>query len=1674
MSDLNLQQALTYCINTGATTAESARKFGVSREALSKLIAEMLNPNGGGEVGDTTEFRNLYGDTKIVHAQLKAGNRTFYLATTGIDSVKGAKMVAFDENGREVDFEALKTKYGISSFNLEANGQITISVSKEPAEEMYIVQEADEKTGFFDTLKDYWEEGKLFFGRIVGSEIVVTQKVEQSDITFETTTPLTYANTIEQDTEIRENTVDLLLNNANNALAMIKHYRDNFGYISSDAIVQGSNVIFDKFIDSITGRNDFVTVFENEDATIEEIKKLEELKTKTKKPEEFAKAFKELYGVDFKPENFLNLTHTAERLNRMNAYAGLSKYFEFGINELKNADTSGFEPAALLAPLFGNNIIKAKEYVDDIRNQSSDENDFRNKLTAKLQEAKQNADKELKGFNRERLENEYRIRYKNAMGNEASDKIIEGYINNSQMCAMLTETGLVIAASLLTMGSSTVVNLTGKAVTKLGANAGGQLVKAGMTAAMASLPAAETLVSGITSEAGPTEEKINQAWEELKNGLMYGAFGAYVSGPLGNVVSKALSKNPQIFKEIVSSTKFSMSAGTAVETTADVLFDRLTSDLTFKESMAQNGIMNFGMMFVGGRIHNKTQLPDVDMSQIKIEKMKDGTFNLIANDRVFYKTKDENKLAFVTLVLGAKSKTKIEANNPSKNKYTKSSQSPMFEDLQYSKKSNNTPNLRNNSWVQEDFARELAANKDFPREEIDSVLAFTDKDNIDFARELVANKDFPREEIAKVLCLTNKDKLDFARELVANKDYPRDKITEVLGHTNKDNLNLARELVANKDFPREQIARVLEYTDKDNLNLARELVADKDLPRDKIAEVLRYTYTNEVLRDTNKDKLDFARELVANKDFPREKIDRVLRYTNKDNLDFARELVANKDFQREEIDRVLRYTNKDNLDFARELVANKDFQREEIANVLCLTNKDKLDFARELVANKDFPRDKITEVLWYTNKDNLDFARELVANKDFPKNQTARVLEFTNKDNLDFASELVADKDFPRDKIAKVIQHYNYQSKTLFDLIVSRNDIKSSVLANITDCIICKDGAIRGQIDTNKVKRYTALLENPKTSPFMVKKLNDGMDIDTAAFLLKTQQKLDGENAAKQQANKKSQVQNYSTDQQTLNKQFTALGLSENESKAIIKAVSADGSVNIELRNKAVELIELGVAKNRIGDILTSAQITGQYNSKIIDDFVSLQGLGLNPLLEKNLAILNNLSGKEVAEKFNSKVKKQIIGMLENLPESKKILLESKGVELNSIIEKLKTQQIRLTQAAPQKVKLPEDMRMSKSKLTGFERIVVDKYNPNQKIWMSEAKCKEWAEDKYNDFKNGDYKSMSYPSANKNREKILNEWFEFMDTEPEIKDNPFVKIIISDYITKDVEPENAWLPPAFDKALIKEVLNSAMQNSSISISATYAKKLKAKAENSTLKEEVFVDGIKGTWYTVPQTDKSSPNFQTNADKLKAFSDGTNWCIRTYNAESYVQEGAMHFFVDENGLTQVCVREDAPGRVYEIQKRQQNGTRPIPYITVVKDFLDRYNLKTTSGYLDAALNAKPKFDEQKKSFNEAAKRGDYKYILEQMGITVEVLPDGTYAISHYSPALGEYTINDLGIKENDLLSNVSIIRGNAIFENSNATTLPKLTKVGGKFTFDSSNISDVRNLKEINGYKIEWE
>ncbi len=155
--DSNLQKALDYCINSGATVEQSAQQYGVSKEELSELLSEMLNPLGGGEIGDKAEFRK-YGDAKVAHAKLKIGAQTFNIVAVGIDGAEGASYRVYDKFGNSISAQDLKDTFKIDSFIINDNGQISVQVYPD-APEMHMEQRTDAKYGFIDTIKNFWTRG---------------------------------------------------------------------------------------------------------------------------------------------------------------------------------------------------------------------------------------------------------------------------------------------------------------------------------------------------------------------------------------------------------------------------------------------------------------------------------------------------------------------------------------------------------------------------------------------------------------------------------------------------------------------------------------------------------------------------------------------------------------------------------------------------------------------------------------------------------------------------------------------------------------------------------------------------------------------------------------------------------------------------------------------------------------------------------------------------------------------------------------------------------------------------------------------------------------------------------------------------------------------------------------------------------------------------------------------------------------------------------------------------------------------------------------------------------------------------------------------------------------------------------------------------------------------------
>ena len=79
------------------------------------------------------------------------------------------------------------------------------------------------------------------------------------------------------------------------------------------------------------------------------------------------------------------------------------------------------------------------------------------------------------------------------------------------------------------------------------------------------------------------------------------------------------------------------------------------------------------------------------------------------------------------------------------------------------------------------------------------------------------------------------------------------------------------------------------------------------------------------------------------------------------------------------------------------------------------------------------------------------------------------------------------------------------------------------------------------------------------------------------------------------------------------------------------------------------------------------------------------------------------------------------------------------------------------------------------------------------------------------------------------------------------------------------------------------------------------------------------------------------------------------------------------------------------------------------------------------------------------------------------------------MNKYQPKVtSQYTLYDLGIKENELMENVSIIRSSINLDGSRLTTLPKLKVIDGSLKFGDNKISDLRSLERIDDKTIVWD
>lgn len=462
---------------------------------------------------------------------------------------------------------------------------------------------------------------------------------------------------------------DFLYDSSTLGLQEISNYNKSVGWLNiTDRAVNSFKVY--------TGQTDRIELEENLKQEQKDYKKLKD--TAYSKSGAFESQIERKFGIPYSHQNIAYLKNTAEEYTRVTVYHEKYEGLKQGFSDVKNIlrqeqeykqalkYVNGPAAQALSAPSpsshekFGETLLNfcngnqglVDEYMKNISARYTTRAEIEKHMPEIMDELLNKCESEYKDAlgvkSYAQYENEYNIACKKVFGKEDSKKIAQNFVKNAKNQAAYTEIGLTIATSILLPQSSIVKNSFQKMAVQYGKKAAVSNLKSKMTFTMGAMPATLTTLNAATSEEGFTEQNIKEIKEKFKNGMLYGGFGAYASGPLGNAVSNILSKKPYLF-----STAVSKSIGTATETTADVIFDRITSDVEFKDSLKQNGGFNLGMMIAGGMIHKYLNKLNVSNSNTREYIVKDN------NGKTIFKSKDSNELAGFVMAQGLQRREKI-------------------------------------------------------------------------------------------------------------------------------------------------------------------------------------------------------------------------------------------------------------------------------------------------------------------------------------------------------------------------------------------------------------------------------------------------------------------------------------------------------------------------------------------------------------------------------------------------------------------------------------------------------------------------------------------------------------------------------------------------------------------------------------------------------------------------------------------------------------------------------------------------------------------------------------------------------------------------------------------------------------------------------------------------------
>ena len=1030
------------------------------------------------------------------------------------------------------------------------------------------------------------------------------------------------------------------------------------------------------------------------------------------------------------------------------------------------------------------------------------------------------------------------------------------------------------------------------------------------------------------------------------------------------------------------------------------------------------------------------------------------------------------------------------------------------------------------------------ANTDLSLDEVKQLVDVLEKEYIDVLNAAYNTVDADTEkyalnQIRAIIAVTNKANLKLVIDLCRKRGFDKSSIPSIAEHYLPEYDEFIREIADNPKFPQKYIGSlcdIMQNTLDNNpeyVEFIKKLYKDPDIASSDqyvdlfaiaqgmgannchCADVMMTLYNRP---DFDNKNLGYIGRLISDCGYSSPEI------LSPENIDFCVKLMndptISKDKDSDFTDLFNNFNSK-NADLIKHLYNDPAFDNKNLSKIAQVYrnntyNPKYFDFVVEMLNTPGVDGNYVSPIVsrWKTDEA-VEFTKKLFKDPNRKELDIFSLLGFYNNEAThDLVSELYNNPDLDNKHLKKIL---NYVTS-------SANDEKS------------RTTQIKTLISTPEMSRW--LNENLNNASDLQGNFYKGYDMETIVNLARTQKKLFNEAQFTKKDNKvqRSEAQETAEAQgaevqeakseevQQVIDALVELGMNANMAeKAYVKLCMDDKGFVDKIRLEAVLALvkTFGIERTvndkgktrvtpnvspkdieyvfdfAVGSALSNAN--GQFRPDIIRDILTLRQAGVTDVrLATDLAAIKNMNLVEMKDRFNTLKRNDINQRAGELPESVKAAAKAAGLDIDAITDKAMAEP---KGGKVQRVEVESVTLRQLDDIFGAERILITKHkqeieqyakdkglNGSQDVWGNEEAFKHWTEERLADLldfdKHPEYLAEGqYAQINPQRKESLENWYKYLTMESDYKDNPFVHLLVLESMVKTYfKPDSAGVLPAVSHEAFNAAHDALLQegNSNVSFEKIYAEQTRAKAIAQFGRGKQVVDGIEGEWVTIPRSQKGDPDYDEHIAMVQALAEGSSWCLRFDNAHGYLQGANIHYFIDKYGRAQVAI-EERDGNIRQIQKRRnQNSTVPIPYVTVIDEFMKANNLGGIDSQMKRAMEAKPKFDEMKAKMEKLMAEENYIEIFKELNIIVTVAEDGTYIINTYNAEMNDgYTLSELGIDENKLMSNVSEIRGQVNLDGSTLTEMKKLRKVTGSIKFGDNKINDLRALEELAGHPVTW-